>query len=101
MLVRSPILSFDSMSKAYDSILSLEAAYLKANKRKATISLTLASTSQPLRDSGGRILTDDRGRIRLSPEVVEVRAVYDNQSPTQVTESQWFAGAARAAGGQA
>ncbi len=101
MITRSPISSFDSMSKAYDSLLGLEAAYLKVNKRKHAIDLTLTSTSTTLRDNQGRILTDDRGRVRLSPEVIEVRAVYESSNPAHVTEYQWFAGAARAAGGEA
>ncbi len=89
------------MSKAYAALLGLETQYLKANKRKHAIDLTLTSTSTTLRDNQGRILTDDRGRVRLSPEVIEVRAVYESSNSAHVTEYQWFAGAARVAGGQA
>lgn len=88
------------MGEAYACLLALEGAYLKTHKKRHQIDLTLTSTSQPLRDQQGRMLTDDRGRVRLSPEVVEVRAVYDDKDPAHTAEYQWLAGAARTAGGQ-
>lgn len=100
MIIRSPLSVFPSMREAYDTLVVLEASYLKTHKRKPEIALTLASSSHPLKDNQGRILTDDRGRIRTSPEVVEVRAVYDDKVPAQLSDYQWFVGAAHAAGGQ-
>lgn len=77
------------MREAYASVLALEAAYLKTHKRKHVIDLTLSSTSRPV--------YDERGRPKLSNEVIEVRAVYDEAAPAQVADYQWFAGAARVA----
>lgn len=82
MTVRTTILTPSSMREAFAAITQLEADYLKAHKRGSTITLTLCSTSKPV--------YDERGRPKLSNEVVEVRAVYDNRVPAQVTEYEWF-----------
>lgn len=87
MIVRSTILTPSSMREAYAAILALETDYLKANKHKASIDLTLSSTSKPV--------YDDRGRAKLSTETIEVRAVYDDGSAAQVSEYEWFAARAR------
>lgn len=89
MTIRSTLQSFSSMREAYAALLSYEADYLRANKRKATIELTLASTSKPL--------YDQYGRMKLSNEVIEVRAVYDEGVAAQIVEYEWFAARAVAA----
>lgn len=95
MIARTTIQTgFPSMRSAYERLLALESAYLVANRRKHVIELTLSSQSIPLRDATGAIRVDDRGRIRMSPEIIEVRAVYDDAAPAQVSEWQWFAGRA-------
>lgn len=86
MITRSTIANPYSMREAYGLILSLEAEYLRAHKRKSAIELTLSSTSKPI--------YDDRGRPKLSNEVVEVRAVYESDDQAQLTEAQWFEEAA-------
>lgn len=74
------------MREAYAAIQALETEYLKANKRKPVIELTLASTSRPV--------FDERGKLKLTNEMVEVRAVYDDKIAAQVAEYEWFAGRA-------
>lgn len=87
MTIRTTILTPPSMREAYAAILALEAEYLKAHKRKTAIELTMASTSKPM--------YDERGRAKLSTEIVEVRAVYDNGSAAQISEYEWLAARAQ------
>jgi len=68
------------MNKAYASLLALESEYLKTNKRKSSIELTLCSTFTPV--------LDVRGRQEGEKETIEVRCVYDN--PAQNADYQWF-----------
>lgn len=82
MIIRSPIATPASMREAYALILDLEARYLRENRRKHEIELTLSSSSRPV--------YDERGRPKLSNETIEVRAVYDSGAPTQALEYQWF-----------
>lgn len=82
MITRSTVKSFPSMREAYAAILALEKDYLLENKKKSTIQLTLSSTSSPV--------YDERGRLRLSKEHIEVRAVFDDGIISQITESEWF-----------
>lgn len=95
MIIRSPLPlgPLASMREAYTRQLALEALYLKTHKRKHTIDMMLSSTSRPM--------YDERGRPKLSNEVIEVRAVYDDAVPAQVADYEWFAGAAYVAGGKA
>jgi hypothetical protein len=95
MIIRTSIQTLPSMREAYDRLLAMTADYTKTNRGKPSIELTLTSQSSPVRDKGGRMVVDDRGRIKLGPELIEIRAVYDDAAPDQMTEYRWFA--ARAA----
>lgn len=85
MITRSPLRAYPDMRLAYAALLALDADYLRTNRRKSALELTLCSTFSPQYDSLGRQLPER--------QTIEVRCWYD--SPTQDTEYQWFA--ARAA----
>ena len=82
MIIRSSLFTYPNMRAELTALTDLELSYLKANKHKNTVSLTLTSTSRPI--------YDERGRMKLSNEIIEVRAVYDGAVPTQVSEYEWF-----------
>lgn len=79
------------MRDAYSRLSILEADFFKTYRRRNDVELTLTSTSAPLRDQSGNMKFDERGRIRLSPEIVEIRVVYDDTNPEQVEQYSWFA----------
>ncbi len=84
MITRRTLKSFASMREAYAALLALDADYLKTNRRKSALELTLCSTFTPQYDAQGRPLPER--------QTIEVRCWYD--SPTQDAEYQWFVGRA-------
>ncbi len=81
MIIRSPLRAFPDMRSAYAALLALDSDYLKTNRRKSALELTLCSTFTPQYDSLGRALPER--------QTIEVRCWYD--APTQDAEYQWFA----------
>ncbi len=80
MITRRPLKTFASMRLAHAALLALDADYLKTNKRKSALELTLCSTFTPTYDSQGW----DTG----TKETIEVRCAFD--TPTQDADYQWF-----------
>ena len=80
MITRSALRQFPNMRAAHAALLQLDAEYLRTNKRKSGLELTLCSTFVPM--------LDERGRQSGEREVIEVRCVYD--APTQDADYQWF-----------
>jgi hypothetical protein len=79
---RISLKSFANMRSAYAAMTSLEKEYLLANKKKITVDLTLSSTSQPFHD--------ERGRVRMGEEKVEVNAVFDSNNAKHTAELDWL-----------
>ncbi len=84
MITRSPLRAYSDMRSAYAAILTLDADYLRTNRRKSALELTLCSTFTPQYDAQGRSLPEK--------QTIEVRCWYD--SPTQDSDYQWFVGRA-------
>lgn len=80
MIIRSPLKSFPSYRAAHSALVTLDADYLRQNKRKSALELTLCSTFTPQYDS--------RGQETGHRETIEVRCWYD--APTQEPDYQWF-----------
>jgi len=80
MLTRSPLRTFANMRSAHAALLALDADYLKTNRRKSALELTLCSTFTPVLDA--------RGYETGHKETIEVRCIYD--TPTQDADYQWF-----------
>lgn len=70
------------MRSAYAAMTSLEKEYLLANKKKITVDLTLSSTSQPF--------YDERGRVRMGEEKIELNAVFDGTNTKHTMELDWL-----------
>lgn len=81
-MIRSVISSYPDMRAAVAALYALEAEYLKTNKHKVSVDLTVSSSSQPF--------YDDRGRARMGQETIELNAWYDAKDAGQSAEIAWL-----------